>query len=608
MTLRPVPARWFEVIIAREDLLKALEILAKTGEVELEIHSKTTQRAIMPDLRDRFETFNRLARRYQSYWPKHYLHPSDVTGRPSQRLDSVLEKLSIWQQDADPIIEKLEALLSEGGELFLLRELLKNMQGGELDFSHLAHAGPTLCTRLFVLPVTAKLANLPPSALSIQVTTEQNIFLLVVGQVEAVEALQRDLLLYKGRAVALPHWLDGKLAVASEQVEQRQIAIDRQLKSLYAQLDSITEKHHLSEVLGEIRQLEWFITHVSDLPVSENFAWIAGWTSDIFGNRLNQALAAKSVQGVVHYPPAPADAKPPMVLQNPWWSRPFELFAKLLGVPSVNEIDPSMFLAIIVPFLFGYMFGDVGQGFILLVAGILMRQRFPILKLLIGCGFSSMVFGLLFGSVFSRGNIIHPLWIDPIEYPLMILFVPLGGGVVLLLLGLIFNSVQAYWRGQIKDWWIKEAGVIFIYIGVIGSIIAPVISLLIPIGSMWYVAGNLWLADQAYPQALLQALGQLIETVFQLIINTISFIRVGAFALAHAGLSLALIILSNTTSNALLAGIILLIGNIFIIILEGLVVSIQTTRLILFEFFIRFRQGTGRLFHPLTMLSELAET
>ena len=73
--------------------------------------------------------------------------------------------------------------------------------------------------------------------------------------------------------------------------------------------------------------------------------------------------------------------------------------------------------------------------------------------------------------------------------------------------------------------------------------------------------------------------------MFQLIINTISFIRVGAFALAHAGLSLALIILSNTTSNALLAGIILLMGNIFIIILEGLVVSIQTTRLILFEFF-----------------------
>ncbi len=608
MTLRPFPARWFEVIIAREDLLKALEILAKTGEVELEIHSKTTQRAIMPDLRDRFETFNRLARRYQSYWPKHYLHPSDVMGRPSQRLDSVLEKLSIWQQDANPIIEKLEALLSEGGELFLLRELLKNMQGGELDFSHLAHAGPTLCARLFVLPVTTKLAHLPPSALSIQVTTEQNIFLLVVGQVKAVDALQRDLLLYKGRAVALPHWLEGKLAVASEQVEQRQIEIDRQLKSLYAQIDSITEKHQLSEVLGEIRQLEWFMTHVSDLPVSENFAWIAGWTSDISGNRLNQALAAKSVRAVVHYPPAPADAKPPMVLQNPWWSRPFELFAKLWGVPSVNEIDPSMFLAIIVPFLFGYMFGDVGQGFVLIVAGILMQQRFPLLKLLIGCGFSSMVFGLLFGSVFASENIIHPLWVNPIEYPLIVLFIPLGGGVVLLLLGLMFNGVQAYWRGQIKDWWVKEAGVIFIYIGVIGSILTPVISLLIPIGIMWYVAGNLWLADRAYPQALVQALGQLIESVFQLIINTISFIRVGAFALAHAGLSLALIILTNATSDALLAGIILLIGNIFIIILEGLVVSIQTTRLILFEFFIRFLQGTGRLFHPLTMPSESAET
>jgi V/A-type H+-transporting ATPase subunit I len=608
MTLRPVPARWFEVIIAREDLLTALEILAKTGEVELEIHSKTTQREIMPDLRDRFETFNRLARRYQSYWPKHYLHPADVTGRPSQRLDSALEKLSIWQQDADSIIEKLESLVSERGELFLLLELLKNMQGGELDFSNLAQAGPVLCARLFVLPVTAQLENLPPSALSIQVTTEQNIFLLVVGQVEAIDALQRDLLLYKGRVVALPNWLKGKLAVASGQVEQRQIEVDRQSKSLSVQLDSITEKHHLSEVLGEIRQLEWFIAHISDLPVSENFAWIAGWTSDISDNRLNQALASKSVRAVVHYPSAPADAKAPMVLQNPWWSRPFELFAKLLGVPSVNEIDPSMFLAIIVPFLFGYMFGDLGQGFVLLIAGILLQQRFPILKLLIGCGLSSMVFGLVFGSVFAKENIIHPLWVNPIQYPLMVLFVPLGGGVVLLLLGLMFNGVQAYWRGQIKDWWVKEAAIIFIYIGVIGSIFVPVISMLIAIGIIWYIAGNLWLAERAYPQALVQVLGQLIESVFQLIINTISFIRVGAFALAHAGLSLALIILINTIANTWLAGIILLIGNVFIIILEGLVVSIQTTRLILFEFFIRFLQGTGRLFHPLTMPSQSAQT
>ena len=101
-----------------------------------------------------------------------------------------------------------------------------------------------------------------------------------------------------------------------------------------------------------------------------------------------------------------------------------------------------------------------------------------------------------------------------------------------------------------------------------------------------------------------RAIGQLLESVFQLLINTISFIRVGAFALAHAGLSLAVVILSESTDNLILATLIIVLGNIVIIILEGLVVSIQTTRLVLFEFFIRFLQGTGRLFRPLIAPNE----
>jgi V/A-type H+-transporting ATPase subunit I len=45
---------------------------------------------------------------------------------------------------------------------------------------------------------------------------------------------------------------------------------------------------------------------------------------------------------------------------------------------------------------------------------------------------------------------------------------------------------------------------------------------------------------------------------------------------------------------------VLVIGNAAIIALEGLVVGIQTTRLILFEFFIRFLSAQGRPFEPLT--------
>jgi V/A-type H+-transporting ATPase subunit I len=81
--------------------------------------------------------------------------------------------------------------------------------------------------------------------------------------------------------------------------------------------------------------------------------------------------------------------------------------------------------------------------------------------------------------------------------------------------------------------------------------------------------------------------------------NTLSFVRVGAFALAHAGLSLAFNTLAATTDQAIVGVLLLLLGNLVVIMLEGLVVTVQTTRLILFEFFIRFLQGSGRVFRPL---------
>ncbi|MDX1697651.1 MAG: hypothetical protein R3308_05155, partial [Thiohalobacterales bacterium] len=99
---------------------------------------------------------------------------------------------------------------------------------------------------------------------------------------------------------------------------------------------------------------------------------------------------------------------------------------------------------------------------------------------------------------------------------------------------------------------------------------------------------------------LISAAGVLLENLFQLILNTISFVRVGAFALAHAGLSLAFEILAEATVNMVVTFGILLLGNLVVILLEGLVVTVQTTRLILFEFFIRFLRGTGRTFRPLT--------
>jgi V/A-type H+-transporting ATPase subunit I len=94
-------------------------------------------------------------------------------------------------------------------------------------------------------------------------------------------------------------------------------------------------------------------------------------------------------------------------------------------------------------------------------------------------------------------------------------------------------------------------------------------------------------------------LGELLERGAQVLINTLSFARVGAFALAHAGLSSAIVALMHASDSIVVRGLVLVAGNLVVLVLEALIVSIQTTRLVLFEFFARFLVAEGRIFHPL---------
>jgi V/A-type H+-transporting ATPase subunit I len=107
----------------------------------------------------------------------------------------------------------------------------------------------------------------------------------------------------------------------------------------------------------------------------------------------------------------------------------------------------------------------------------------------------------------------------------------------------------------------------------------------------------LWLERRV--SAVLTGALTLLERLAQISINTLSFARVGAFALAHAGLSAAMVALAEAGTSAWVKLAALVLGNAVIIVLEALVVSVQTTRLVLFEFFTRFLIGSGRVFQPL---------
>ncbi len=597
-SLRPVPARWFELLTARDDLTLTVDTLARTAAVELETHSESATPLLLPDLRGRLEEYNRLAHRYQGYWPHDELRPSTLPGSPLQTLEKALARLYRWRDEADPLVRRIETAQGELGELALLREMLLGLGDSPLDLALLAGGGPALAARLFVLPPRTRVSQLPAGILNDTLRGKEHEFLLAVGAPAEVAALEQELTLLKGRPMPLPPWLAADAAASLRQLEQRNDELGRERQQLADKLERLRDKHKLSEALGDIARLEWFLTHVEALPVSENFAWVTGWTSDLSGANLQAALAKTGVRALLRFPDPPRDMAPPMVFHNPWWAQPFELFARLLGTPARDEADPTRLLVLIVPLMFGYMFGDIGQGAVLFLTGLLLARRLPALRLLIPGGLASMAFGWLFGSVFSRDDLIPALWLHPLQQPLTVLVVPLAGGIVILLLGLLLNGVEAYWKGALRWWFELDAALLLLYLSLLATPFLPHAALLAPASLVWYLLGRLH-QGHGDPRVLGAALGSLLEYTLQLAVNTLSFARVGAFALAHAGLSLAVVDLAVEAGHPILHGVILLLGNVVIIILEGMVVSVQVTRLVLFEFFIRFLRGEGRRFSPL---------
>jgi V/A-type H+-transporting ATPase subunit I len=238
----------------------------------------------------------------------------------------------------------------------------------------------------------------------------------------------------------------------------------------------------------------------------------------------------------------------------------------------------------------------VGQGLAIAAAGFALRKRFAIARLFVAGGLAAAGFGVLFGSVFSV-HAFTPLWVAPLDAPLTVLAVPLAGGAALLTVGLALNALEAWWRGEFAVWLATDLGYVVAYLGILVGFLDPWGFVAAAAGALAFCVGRAATARSAVAGAT--AIAALVERLVQILINTLSFARVGAFALAHAGLSSAIVALADAAGNVVAQTLVLVAGNVVVLALETLVVSIQTTRLVLFEFFTRFLSAGGRIFRPL---------
>jgi V/A-type H+-transporting ATPase subunit I len=602
MSLRPASANWFELLVMREDLAAAMKVLASSKRIELQSHGEGRAPMMMPECRELLEEFDEMERLYRHHWPPPAPHEADERAEPYNMLQRALDRLQGWAADARDIVERLERLTERSNDQELLLEMLRDAESLP-DLAQFSRAGPMLDSGLFLLGSGEWPAATPGTLITQRVVIPAHRFLMAVGLPDEISELEHQLHAQRARRLALPKGLPPKAADAEAAMRDALFETRRQIEDTRQTLRNLHQRYDVADALADALFVRWYVNSVPEISATENFAWISGWTSVEDEDELLVMLAEAGVKGLLQLTQAPAGYEAPQLLKNPRWMRPFELFTEMLGIPAAGEADPTRVVAIATPLMFGYMFGDVGHGAVLLVAGFLLRRRYPILRLLMYGGAMSILFGFAFGSVFALESIVEPLWAHPIEAPMLMLIVPMVGGAILLLIGLCLDALQSYWQRKGRYWWETGAGLMLCYIALLGSIREPRLLWLALIGAIWFVVGHALVSPGHRLRAAGTAAAEFVESALQLVVNTVSFVRVGAFALAHAGLSMAIVGLSDATDSMIFTAIILVLGNILIIGLEGLVVSIQTTRLVLFEFFIRFLHAEGRPFRPLAPLT-----
>ncbi len=602
--LRPRPARWFEIVAARDDATLVLEALACTGSVELEARSSAVLPAALSEVMPLLAQYHDLAARYHAYWPPApACRPSSFPEAPVVALQRSLATIRAWARDAEPLIQASQRDAAGRAELQLWQRVLDALEARAIDPAALAGAGPWLAVRLFVLPPgTDPALALPATAAGLETLAsgleiDGATAVLAAGRPEALQAAAQAVTALKGSSHEVPAWLQSDARANRAGLAERLAAIARNLDAASAALAALHERHALPRALGDANRLEWVLRNVNALEAGELLCWVTGWAIDVDGATLARALQQSGARALLHFPPPPAGARPPLLLNNPRWAQPFEIFSRALGMPSSTEADPSQLLALAVPLMFGYMFGDVGQGLLLAAGGWWFRERWPVARLLMVGGLAAAAFGLLFGSVFSLHGLIPALWLHPLDAPLSVLLAPLAGGAVLLTLGLGLDALAAWWRHEWRRWLLTDAALLVVYLSLLAVFAVPAALGVAAAAALGYCIGHGVQARRA--AAAFTAIGELVEKTFQILINTLSFARVGAFALAHAGLSSAVVALMDAADSGVAKALVLVLGNALVIVLEAMVVSIQTTRLVLFEFFTRFMQGQGRAFRPL---------
>ncbi len=404
-------------------------------------------------------------------------------------------------------------------------------------------------------------------------------------------------------------------------LEQQQKLMNEKIKSFYK--DNFTDIAQCYNLI--IRLDKVFDVRKYAVRSKESF-YITGWIPE---SSLKPFLASiekeECISCFVEEVDTMKNAKPPTKLNNKKFFKPFEALVYLYGTPSYNELDPTIFVAITYLLMFGMMFGDVGQGLLISFFGwrFYKKSRNSIAMIAVYLGLSSAVFGLFYGSFFGNETFLREVFyfipmINPMEHKMLILGVAIAFGVLLLIIATLLNIRNKFNSKKYGKMLFDRHGItgLIFYISLLvgGAALAfnldvqiqpwhILLLIVLPLIIMFLshpLENLLARRKRIFPKKsgfFIEAFFEMIETLLGILSNTISFIRLGAFALNHVGFFIAFHALADMAGSGG-SIIVMIIGNIIVIGLEGLIVSIQGLRLQYYELFSRYFSGDGIPFKP----------
>ncbi len=656
--LSPEPMRHLSLVILAGDLEATTRAIARVGVLHLlDVgHTAEALGAIRPyDVSERLTRLDGLLRALDSMFKllgiaiPAELAVEDLAG--SVDLPSIEARLTAISGEVDAVrmqvaqstenqaelhqlLRKLRALAPVGLPLEELRDLrYVYLTAGLVPESHVARLRQAVAG----IPHTIVPAGPAEPDGRVLITA----LCLRTGQ----EVLDRALRGAQFERLELPRHLRGHPKEVIAQIEGQLAASRAAAAASEAEREALAQRlaPELRMLRAAVQRERLLVQARGHMGRSERVSLITGWVPAVLTPQLEQATrTATAGRCVIEWrePAAIEDVRQgripvPILLHNPVLVRPFERLLRNYGLPRYGEVEPTAVVAIGFLAMFGFMFGDVGHGMVLFAVGYFMYRRMfrhrDYAVILMECGTFATVFGVLYGSVFGVEHWLPALWLRPLDQTARLMKTAIVFGIVFLSLGFGLNLVNALRRRDLNALWDRNGLLgalaywivmaVFIRRLTAGPAAVPVgtavlclalpallVFLKEPLRVLWKGwREHEWPAAGELVALLVESAVEVLDTAVSTISNTATFIRLAAFALSHAGLFLATFSVADTVARTSIgsvgAVVVIVLGNVVIICLEGLIVSIQSIRLEYYEFFSKFYSGGGEEYRPLRLAS-----